>query len=93
MFNLYLAVLLAVGIVGSLIAIVADKQNSQKTWKICMYYFAVYAAVMAAFPIVAVVRHWTIFDKVSGLFVVALVSALASIYIKIKLRNDNKHYG
>lgn len=89
MFIIFMTALLIAGIAGCLFALYAGKQNCKKTWKACMYYLSAYAVIMVLTPIVSVMKHWTVFDKVSGMFVAAASSLFGAIYIGLKLNYEN----
>lgn len=90
MFIVFMTALLFAGIAGCLFTLYAGKQNRKNTWKACMYYLSAYAVIMVLTPIVSVMKHWTIFDKVSGMFVAAAASLFGAIYIGLKISTDNE---
>lgn len=90
MFVVFMTALLIAGIAGCLFALYADKRNRKKTWKACMYYLSAYAVIMVLTPIVSVMKHWTIFDKVSGMFVAAAASVFGAIYTGLKINTDTE---
>lgn len=90
MFVAFMTGLLVAGIAGCLLALYADKRNCRSTWKACMYYLAAYAVIMCLTPIVSVMKHLTIFDKVSGMFVAAAASLFGAIYIGLKLNYEKE---
>lgn len=92
MFVVFMTALLVAGMAGCLFALFAGKRTGKKTWKACMYYLSAYAVIMALTPIVSVMKHWTIFDRVSSMFVAAATSLFGAIYFGLNLsyeKNDD----